>query len=63
MLRLVNCYKNVISNLIWFSDIDECETGELTCREDEICQNSRGGAHCRSVACPPGYSKEPGSKQ
>lgn len=33
-------------------DIDECETGEHQCAENQICRNRNGGYIC---SCPPGH--------
>lgn len=35
-----------------FIDIDECETGEHQCAENQICRNRNGGYIC---SCPPGH--------
>nr|WBB28751.1 fibrillin 2-like protein [Yponomeuta cagnagella] len=42
-------------------DIDECETGVATCANagpGQVCQNTRGGYHCHTIECPPGYRLE-----
>ncbi|KAM9370790.1 LOW QUALITY PROTEIN: hemicentin-2 [Phaethornis superciliosus] len=38
-------------------DIDECAEGTMKCGSNQMCFNTRGGAHCMDAPCPDGYRR------
>ncbi|XP_069626703.1 hemicentin-2 [Haliaeetus albicilla] len=38
-------------------DMDECTEGTIQCGSNQMCFNTRGGAHCVDAPCPAGYRR------
>ncbi|KAM9594340.1 hemicentin-2 isoform 4-T4 [Morphnus guianensis] len=38
-------------------DVDECTEGTIQCGSNQMCFNTRGGAHCVDAPCPAGYRR------
>ncbi|XP_049688139.1 hemicentin-2 [Accipiter gentilis] len=38
-------------------DTDECTEGTIQCGSNQMCFNTRGGAHCMDAPCPAGYRR------